>query len=198
MALGTSSMLVDTSTAITSVNGAIEGTLSGEDLGVDMDLSGIQLDSLRIGVGLNPGFEEAGKGQIGGAGWYIVDSGDDAVTAGAWDFLSYFNETPNQVRWTLEGSYLPVSEAARQDPALQEEFETTRRGKWLAVASTSLDELDPDFPGPVIGPYNQFRASVRDSFEKITLDGAEIEPTIDAVNSAFQDELTRYAEDVGA
>jgi sn-glycerol 3-phosphate transport system substrate-binding protein len=198
MALGTSSMLVDTSTAITSVNGAIEGTLSGEDLGVDMDLSGIQLDSLRIGVGLNPGFEEAGKGQIGGAGWYIVDSGDDAVTAGAWDFLSYFNETPNQVRWTLEGSYLPVSEAARQDPALQEEFETTRRGKWLAVASTSLDELDPDFPGPVIGPYNQFRASVRDSFEKITLDGAEIEPTIDAVNSTFQDELTRYAEDVGA
>jgi sn-glycerol 3-phosphate transport system substrate-binding protein len=198
MALGTSSMLVDTSTAITSVNGAIEGTLSGEDLGVDMDLSGIQLDSLRIAVGLNPGFEEAGKGQIGGAGWYIVDSGDDAVTAGAWDFLSYFNETPNQVRWTLEGSYLPVSEAARQDPTLQEEFETTRRGKWLAVASTSLDELDPDFPGPVIGPYNQFRAAVRDSFERITLDGAEIEPTIDEVNSDFQDELTRYAEDVGA
>lgn len=204
MALGTSSMLVDTSTAITSVNGAIEGTLDPADLGVSEDddlagvISGIELDSLRIGVGLNPGLEEAGKGQIGGAGWYMVDNGEDAPIAGAWDFLQFFNETPNQVRWTLEGSYLPVSEAAREDPALTEEFETTRRGQWLAIASGSLDELDADFPGPVMGPYNQFRSLVRDSFEKITLDGQGVESTIDSVNSSFQDALTTYAEDVGA
>jgi sn-glycerol 3-phosphate transport system substrate-binding protein len=197
-------MLIDTSTAITSVNGAIEGTLDPADLGVEGDdelsgvISGIQLDSLRIVVGLNPGLEAAGKGQIGGAGWYMVDNGDEAPIAGAWDFLQFFNETPNQVRWTLEGSYLPVSEAAREDPAMQEEFTTTRRGKWLAVATTSLDELDPDFPGPVIGPYNQFRSLVRDSFEKITLDGQEIDPTVDAVNESFQDALDEYANDVGA
>ncbi|MFN7150767.1 MAG: extracellular solute-binding protein, partial [Microthrixaceae bacterium] len=204
MALGSSSMLVDTSTAITSVNGAIEGTLDPADLGVSEDddlagvISGIELDSLRIAVGLNPGLEAAGKGQIGGAGWYMVDNGEDAPIAGAWDFLQFFNETPNQVRWTLEGSYLPVSEAAREDPALTEEFETTRRGQWLAIASGSLDELDADFPGPVMGPYNQFRSLVRDSFEKITLDGQEVGSTIDSVNTSFQDALTTYAEDVGA
>jgi sn-glycerol 3-phosphate transport system substrate-binding protein len=203
MALGSASMLIDTSTAITSVNGAIEGTLDPADLGVGEDdelagvISGIELDSLRIGVGLNPGFEEAGQGQIGGAGWYMVDNGDDAPIAAAWDFLQFFNETPNQVRWTLEGSYLPVSEAAREDPTLQEDFDTTRRGGWLAVASSSLTELDPDFPGPVFGPYNQFRASVRDSFEQITLGGADITSTIESVNSGFQDELTSYADDVG-
>jgi sn-glycerol 3-phosphate transport system substrate-binding protein len=203
MALGSSSMLVDTSTAITSVNGAIEGTLDPADLGVDEGddlagvISGIELDSLRIAVGLNPGLEEAGKGQIGGAGWYMVDNGEDATIGGAWDFLQFFNETPNQVRWTLEGSYLPVSEAARNDPAMQEEFETTRRGMWLGIATGSLDELDPDFPGPVMGPYNQFRSLVRDSFEKITLDGQEVESTIDSVNTSFQDALTSYAEDVG-
>ncbi len=203
MALGTSSMLIDTSTAITSVNGAIEGTLAPSDLGVAEDdelagvISGIKLDQLRIGVGMNPGLEAAGKGQIGGAGWYLVDSGKDVSIAAAWDFLGYFNETPQQVRWTLEGSYLPVSEAARNDAALQEEFETTRRGKWLATATESLDELDPDFPGPVIGPYNKLRASVRDSFESITLGGAEVEPTIESVDTGFQDDLTQYAEEVG-
>ena len=57
--------------------------------------------------------------------------------------------------------------------------------------------LDPDFPGPVFGPYNEFRAAVRDSFESITLGDAEIEPTIDAVNSAFAEDLTSYADDVG-
>lgn len=204
MALGSSSMLIDTSTAITSVNGAIEGTLDPADLGLAEGdglagvVSGIKLDSLRIGVGLNPGLEEPGKGQIGGAGWYMVDNGEDAPIAAAWDFLQYFNETPQQVRWTLEGSYLPVSEAARQDPALQAEFESTRRGQWLATATESLDELNPDFPGPVMGPYNEFRALVRNSFEQVTLDGQAIEPTIDSIDASFQDALTQYAEDVGA
>jgi sn-glycerol 3-phosphate transport system substrate-binding protein len=201
MALGSSSMLIDTSTAITSVNGAIEGTLTNEEIGaedLDIDLSTIQLDDLRITVGLNPGLEAPGKGQIGGAGWYMVDTGSDAGISASWDFLQFFNETPNQVRWTLEGSYLPVSEAAREDPALQEEFETTRRGQWLAVASGSLDELDPSFPGPVIGPYNEFRSEVRQSFEKITLDGQEIGPVLDSVDSAFQTALDDYAADVGA
>lgn len=204
MALGTSSMLIDTSTAITSVNGAIEGTLDPADLGVEEGdelagvISGIELDSLRILVALNPGLEAAGKGQIGGAGWYMVDNGEDARIAASWDFLQFFNETPNQVRWTLEGSYLPVSEAARTDPAMQEEFTTTRRGMWLATATESLDELNPDFPGPVMGPYNQFRSLVRDSFEKITLNGQAVDSTIQSVDDEFQDALTTYAEDVGA
>ena len=203
MALGSSSMLIDTSTAITSVNGAIEGTLDPEDLGIGQDdalsgvISGIELDGLEIGVGLNPGFTEAGQGQIGGAGWYMVDRGDDVTISASWDFLKYFNSTPNQVRWTLEGSYLPVSEAARNDPSLQKEFAETRRGQWLAVAASALDELDPDFPGPVFGPYNQFRAAVRDSFEKITLGQADVAATIQTVNDKFQSDLETYAEEVG-
>ena len=203
MALGSSSMLIDTSTAITSVNGAIEGTLDPEDLGIGEDdalsgvISGIELGGLEIGVGLNPGFTEAGQGQIGGAGWYMVDRGDDVGISASWDFLKYFNSTPNQVRWTLEGSYLPVSEAARNDPALQKEFTETRRGQWLAIASSALDELDPDFPGPVFGPYNQFRAAVRDSFEKITLGQADVPATIQSVNDKFQSDLEQYAEEVG-
>ncbi len=200
MALGSSSMLIDTSTAITSVNSAIEGTLKNEDIGAEdlgIDLSTFKFDSLKIGVGLNPGFTEAGQGQIGGAGWYMVDRGNDAGIAASWDFLKFFNETPNQVRWTLEGSYLPVSEAARNDPALQKDFSESRRGQWLAIASSSLDELDPEFPGPVFGPYNQFRAAVRSSFEKITLGQEDVAATIESVDAGFQDDLTTYAEEVG-
>lgn len=200
MALGSSSMLIDTSTAITSVNGAIEGTLTNEDIGaddLDIDLSTIQFDSLRIGVGLNPGLEGAGRGQIGGAGWYMVDGGDATAVSASWDFLQFFNETPNQIRWTLEGSYLPVSDSARNDPALQEEFTTTRRGEWLATATASLDELDPAFPGPVIGPYNVLRSEVRQSFEKVTLDGQELDPVLEAVDTKFAGALEQYAADVG-
>lgn len=200
VALGQSSMLIDTSTAITSVNGAIEGTLTNEELGAEdlpIDLSDIQLDGLEIGVGLNPGFDSAGKGQIGGAGWYMVDSGDEATVAASWDFLSFFNETPQQVRWTLEGSYLPVSESARQDPALVEEFESTRRGRWLAIAAQSLETLNPDFPGPVIGPYNQLRTSVRASMERLTLDGAAVDAEATRIDEELQRALDDYAREVG-
>ena len=201
MALGQSSILIDTSTAITSVNGAIEGTLTNEELGAEdlpLDLSTIQLGGLEIGVGLNPGFEAAGKGQIGGAGWYMVNSGDEASMGASWDFLKFFNETPQQVRWTLEGSYLPISESARQDPALVEEFETTRRGRWLAVASDSLEQLNPEFPGPVIGPYNELRSSVRSAMEKLTLGGGDPEALMGEIDTALQGELEGYADEVGA
>jgi sn-glycerol 3-phosphate transport system substrate-binding protein len=200
MALGQSSILIDTSTAITSVNGAIEGTLTNEELGaedLDFDLSNIQLDDLEIGVGLNPGFEAAGRGQIGGGAWFMVDRGDDAVTAATWDFMKFFNETQQQVRWTLDGSYLPASESARQDPELLEEFESTRRGRWLAVAADSLEQLDPEFPGPVIGPYNQLRASVRNSLEELTLAGGDPDEIISQVDSRLQSDLDSYAREVG-
>lgn len=200
MALQQSSMLIDTSTAITSVNSAIEGSLTTEDLGaedLDVDFSQFDLSGLEIGVGLNPGFDSAGEGQIGGAAWYIVNSDDEARMAASWDFLTHFNQTPQQVRWTLEGSYLPVSKAAREDPTLLEEFGSTRRGRWLAIASDSLETLDPEFPGPVIGPYNQLRASVRASMEALTLGGKDVQSEAARIDSQLQDALTQYADEVG-
>jgi sn-glycerol 3-phosphate transport system substrate-binding protein len=200
MALGQSSILIDTSTAITSVNGAIEGSLTNEEIGAEdlpFDLSTIELGGLEIGVGLNPGFDSAGKGQIGGGAWYMVDSGEDARKAAAWDFVKFFNETPQQVRWTLEGSYLPASESARQDPGLVEEFESTRRGRWLAIAADSLDQLDPEFPGPVVGPYNQLRASVRSALERLTLGNGDPAAIIEDIDSRLQNDLESYADEVG-
>jgi sn-glycerol 3-phosphate transport system substrate-binding protein len=199
MALGNSSMLIDTSSAITSVNGAIEGTLTNEQLGaedLDIDLSTIRLEGLDVGVGLNPGVEAAGQGKLGGSGFYLVDRGDDVALSAAWDFIRYFNSPPVQVRWTLEGSFLPVSEAAREDQAVQEEFTSTRRGRWLAIAAGTLEELDPEFPGAVIGPYNQFQAGVRDMLEKVILGDEDISVALERLDADLQRELDLYANDV--
>ena len=200
MALQTSSMLIDTSTAITTVDSAIEGTLTNEEVGAEdlgFDLSTFAFDTLSIGVGLNPGLKQAGVGQIGGAAWYLVDGGDPASIAAGWDFAQFSNQTPQQVQWTLEGSYLPISTAARQDPAIQEEFASTRRGQWLAIASDGLDMLDPDFPGPVVGPYNNFRDIFRRALEQVTLQGAAVDSTVDTASTEFQDALDLYKADVG-
>ncbi|HTO00221.1 MAG TPA: extracellular solute-binding protein [Microthrixaceae bacterium] len=201
MALGSSSMLIDTSTAITTVDAAIAGTLNNADIGAEdlgIDLSSLKgtFDSLSIGVGLNPGLTEAGKGQIGGAAWYLVDRDNPETIAATWDFIKYSNDTPQQVRWTLEGSYLPTRKSALDDKAIQEDFKATRRGGWMAIATSGLDSLDPKHPGPVIGPYNEFRKTYRDALEHVTLGGKDVASTVKSSNEAFQQSLDRYKADV--
>jgi len=195
-------MLIQTSTAITTVNGVIEGSLNAEDLGLSGDagaaVSGFKIPNLNIGVGLLPGLKAAGEGQIGGSAWYLLDTGKDAEAAGGWAFMKWFNETPNQVTWTLEGSYLPVATAAADDPKLKENWSTTRTGQWLSVAYQGIVDLDPKFPGPVIGPYKEFRAANRAALETVTLSGKPVADAVKSANTTFQAALDAYAKDVGA
>ncbi len=192
----TSAMLIQTSTAISTVAALLSGQvdesqLSNEGVNADVD------QGLKIGFGPTPGLTGAGKGQIGGSGWYLVAGPDDAAVAGGWDFLQYFLQTPNQVAWTLRGSYLPILQSAADDPALQQEFTTTLAGEGLAVAYQSLQSLDPNFPGPVIGPYNSFRTELRTAMDNVLLSNAPIQPALDTANTRFQAALDAYAADVG-
>lgn len=200
MALGTSSMLIGTSTAITSIDAAFAGTLNAADLGIEdpaADASGVQLEEFAVAVAPAPGLDAPGRGRLGGMGWYLVE-GDDAEVAASWDFISFSNRVEHQVRWTLEGSYLPVSEAAREDPIMVEAFETTRRGRWLATAADSLTTIDPEFPGPVVGPYAQLTTAVRTAIERAVLDDQPVQQVVDDLDAGFQEELTAYADEVGS
>ncbi len=192
----TSAMLIQTSTAISTVAALLSGqvdesALSSEGVNADVD------QSLKIAFGPTPGLTGAGKGQIGGSGWYLVDGPDDAAIAAGWDFLEFFLQTPNQVAWTLQGSYLPILQSAADDPALQQEFTSTPKGQGLSVAYQSLQSLDPEFPGPVIGPYNSFRTEVRTAMDNVMLSNAPIQPALDGANAKFQAALDAYAADVG-
>lgn len=188
---GTSSMLIGTSSAITSVDEAFAGSLDPADIGVP----GEQFDAFEVDVAAAPGLTGPGRGRIGGMAWYLVD-GDDASVAASWDFVSFSNRRDNQVRWTLEGSYLPISAEARQDPVLLEAYETTRRGRWLAIAASALNEIDPDFPGPVVGPYPELVGGVRSAIEAVVIDGADPESAVQELDEQVQARLTEYADEV--
>jgi ABC-type glycerol-3-phosphate transport system substrate-binding protein len=164
-----------------------------DDVGIDATIN----TGLDIDVALQPGLEEAGQGQIGGSAWYMVKTDDALGVPAAWQFVKYFLETPNQVTWTLQGSYLPVLKSAQDDPTLQKEFTTTTKGKWLNTAYQGLQNLNPDFPGPVIGPFNEFRAIVRSSLDSVAFNGVGTEEAIDKANTEFQDSLDQYKSDVG-
>ncbi|HKY16364.1 MAG TPA: extracellular solute-binding protein, partial [Microthrixaceae bacterium] len=194
MATGGSSMLMETSTAITTINSVIEGGFDPADLGADLDLPPDFKVNIDLGVGLNPGIDEPGKGQVGGGAWYITNTGSDEVQSAAWDFVKFFNETENQVTWTMEGSYLPIVESAKDDPTLQADWTTTNRGKWLQTAYDGMSLLDPDFPGPLIGPYADFRKFVRKAMESVVQQGGEVPAAIDQADTEITAALEDYVD----
>lgn len=192
------SILIDTSAAISTVNSAIDGTLTGDQIGDESlgDLSGFSFPDLDVGVGAMPGLDAPGKGQMGGAAWYVVNGEDPARVAAAWDFIKWFNQPEQQVTWAIESSYFPLNMAAVEDPELQAYWKDTRAGRWMATAYDAFENLDPAFPGPVIGPYKQFRQAVRVGISNVLLDDADPTETIASVDTQFQEELDSYATDV--
>ena len=187
------SMLFETSTAITTIDAVIQGNLAPEDLGLDESFS-LPPINIDVGVGLNPGIEAPGKGQAAGGAWYIANTNDDGVQSAAWDFVKYFNLTDTQVLWTMEGSYLPMLASVAQDPVLQEDWDTNSRGEWTATAYEGLTTLDPEFPGPLIGPYDKFRQEVRGALEAVVLGGEDPSTQISGANEAITGELQSYAD----
>jgi sn-glycerol 3-phosphate transport system substrate-binding protein len=113
-------------------------------------------------------------GQLGGGGgaWYITSTTPPEVQAGAWDFMKFFNSLDSQVLWNTKASYLPYLNAATKDPRVVTDWTTTLSGRWLALAYDELTTgIDPNFAGPLMGPYEQFRKSIRASIDGMVFNG---------------------------
>ena len=199
MATNDASMVVESSAGVNTIAGLLEGTVDPqtvkEDLGVDLP-PGLKLD-LDLGVGPFPGIEQPGKGQIGGGAWYLTNGGSKAQQAAAWDFMKWFNSTPQQVTWALEGSGLPVVQSAVDDPQLQAKWKTTLAGRWNAVAFGVLQNVSTNFPGPLIGDYKTTREAIRNAYERVLLGDGAVGPAIAEANAKITAAAKEYKKTVG-
>jgi sn-glycerol 3-phosphate transport system substrate-binding protein len=201
MAGQTASMTIETSTAATSVEAFLGGELELGDLpddaaeeaeGQEVDLTGLSFGAAEV-----PGINGPGQLQFGGGAWYITNTTPPEVQAAAWDFITWFNSLDTQVRWSIEGSYLPYLNEAADDPRLQEEWSSSLAGQWLALAYDELLEgVDPANPGPLLGPYDQFRSAVRDGISALIFDdaapadvAAEVDETTTAAIETYNEEF---------
>ena len=196
MGNGSASILIDGSRAITAVDAVVGGGSAGEipeGGSIDPD----QVAGLDVNVAPVPGVDEPGQGAVWGSAAFLVAGEDDAKVAAGWEFLQYFNSTPVQTQWLLKGSYLPVTEAVQDAPEVQALFNDSRVGQWLSIANSQLLSIDPSFPGPAIGPYNEFRAGLHAMLDDVVLGSAEPAAAIEEFNASFQDDLSSYADEVG-
>lgn len=200
MATRQSSFLVNSSGPASTVAGVIEGTVRAEDIkaefGVDIP-AGLKLD-LDIGVGPFPGVKEAGWGQVGGGVWYMTNTVPKEQQAAAWDFMKFLNSQESQLTWALDGSVAPVGTKIADDPKLQEGWSSTLGGRWLKVAYDVLQGIPTDFPGPVIGPYDQVRTSIKKAMDRVLLNDEPVDQVVKEADAEITEALKSYNQDVGA
>jgi sn-glycerol 3-phosphate transport system substrate-binding protein len=188
-----SSMLIETSTASTTIAAALGGQLSAEDIGEDFDPGAVDLSQLVPGTGPFPGLEAPGRVVPGGGVLYITGTSDPAQQAASWEFLEFMLRPENGVRWHVNGGYLPMVKAVQDDPAVRTFWEQDLAGLLLSQAVEQLDEADPDEPGPLIGPYEPYREAVESAVESVLIDGADIDDSLAGAQAEVTTELERYA-----
>ena len=173
LATGKSSILIDTSSAATSMEAFLGGTLDTSSLGAGQSVGDLSPAGLDLGAGTFPGLTTPGKTQMGGDAWYIMNTTPPAVQAGAWDFMRFMNTPHAQALNLVGGSYLPWVKAADDDSTVVDYFagKAGIAGTWLKVANDLVNTIDPSFPGPLIGPYDQFRQYLEKATDKLMFSG---------------------------
>jgi len=197
LATQSSSMLIDTSSAATSIEaflgGELEpGELPGGGAGADVDTS-----ALDIAAGAFPGLRAGDGTQMGGNAWYLLSTEPPEVQAAAWDFAQFMNTVGAQARMLVGGSYLPYVPAAALDPEAAAYLAGERglAGAWLAIANQQVADIDPAFPGPLIGPYDEFRDAVREATETFVFGDASTADALAEAQRVVDAALQRYAEE---
>ena len=114
-----SSMLIETSTASTTIRDALARHGVGRETGVDFDQSGIDISELAPGTGAYPGIEAPGKVFPSGGAFYILNTSEPGEQAASWRFLEFMLQPENAKEWHLKGGYLPIVKAVLDDPDVQ-------------------------------------------------------------------------------
>jgi sn-glycerol 3-phosphate transport system substrate-binding protein len=184
------SMLIETSTAATSIKAFLGGDTDVVEGSADAQVDTSALD---VGAGPMPGLAEPGRVQVGGGIWVMTVAGTPEQQAATWDFMKWWNTPETQAVWNMEGSYLPFNELAADDPALQAYWTDDLAGQWLAISYDQLvNGVDPDFPGPVIGPYAQERQAVSQSLDRMVLQGQSPADAVSQASQEITDALQQY------
>lgn len=173
VAQGKSAMLIETSTAATTIEAFLGGKLSAEDLAAG-NISGLSGSTTVIpGFGEMPGVKKPGYGPVSGGAYYVTNGGSKAQQAASMDFIKFINEVPQQVTWHLVGSYLPSNDQVPEQPEVQQFWKGKVAGLSLKVASEQLASQSPTNPGPMIGPFDQYNLIIQKMMESVFLNNAD-------------------------
>ena len=188
-----SSLLIETSTAATT----IKAVLGGDADNVGIETGDADLSVIVPANGPFPGLDEPAQVRISGGAFFLTNTASPEEQAAGWEFMKFMWETENQVAWHLVGSYLPTTQAAAAHPDVVAYWQDDLAGRLLKTGYDQLLQVDPQRPGPQIGPYSDYTAAIRNSLDRLVLQGASVDEVVTQADAEIQAALDRYIEDNG-
>lgn len=154
-----SSMVIETSTATSTIRDFLGGDLDAEAAGESFADADIDFAKTRIvpGAGALPGLRGPGKVYAGGGAFYILNTSSPEKQAASWRFLEFMLQPEQAFEWHTNGGYLPVVKAVLDEPEVEEFWSTDVAGVMLKKAVDQLRSADPDQPGPLMGPFAGYK-----------------------------------------
>ena len=135
---------------------------------------------------------------IGGAALWLLDSGDEAENAAAWDFMKFMAEEDQQVTWHSGTGYFPVRVGLEGNADLQSYWEENPNLRTaieqLASTHTTMDDGSPNYAvlGGRAGPFPAIRNIIVDAYSLVLDDGMSPQEALDASVEKANQELGDY------
>jgi sn-glycerol 3-phosphate transport system substrate-binding protein len=192
MAEQNASMLIESSSAATSIEAFLGGNLDVSEYADGQEVTNVS--GVDMGAAALPGLRGPGQTQMGGAAWYLTTTTPPEVQAAAWDFMKFMNTPEAQADMLVGGSYLPYNLRANDEPAAQQFYTSSLSGRWLAIANDEVQSIDPEFPGPLIGPYYDFRKALEAAQDRLMFSGVGPDDALAEAQRDITAALQLYAE----
>ncbi len=190
-----STMGPETSTAATTIKAVLGGRDDFEEAPIDP--GAIDFTGLDVRAAPFPGLEEPAQVRVSGGSFFMTNTGTPEEQAASWEFMKFMWSVENQVKWHITGSYLTTTQAAAGAPEVTEYWENDLAGKILKVGYEELLAINPENPGPQIGPYLDYTDAIKNSLDRLVLQGASVEDVIADAHGEIQEAIDRYNEDYG-
>jgi sn-glycerol 3-phosphate transport system substrate-binding protein len=136
---------------------------------------------------------------IGGAALWLLDSGDEAVNAAAWDFMKFLANQESQTAWHKGTGYFPVR-VDLQDSAELAEFWTEYPNSRTALEQllTTKTMIDGNVNYPVLGgragPFPAIRQLIVEAYSSVLDDGVSPQDALNEAAEKANEELKNYNE----
>jgi sn-glycerol 3-phosphate transport system substrate-binding protein len=135
---------------------------------------------------------------IGGAALWLLDSGDDAENAAAWEFMKFMSEEEQQVTWHTGTGYFPVRSGLEGNADLQAFWEANPNFvtaiDQLATTETMMDDGTTNYAvlGGRAGPFPAIRRILVETYSRVLDDGLTPQEALDEAVEKMNEELDNY------
>jgi sn-glycerol 3-phosphate transport system substrate-binding protein len=164
------------------------------------DVSIIENSDFKVGTAFIPHSDSSERNGviIGGAALWLIDSGDEAQNAAAWQFMKFMAAPDQQVTWHTGSGYFPVRADLADNPELNTFWDENPNFRTaieqLATTQTTLDDGSLNYPvlGGRAGPYPAIRQILVETYSRVLDDGLSPQEALDEAAEKANEELANY------